>query len=56
VRAGARRDTQYFVRMITFPELREWLLAAGFTTVAGFGDDGGPLTAASKRLIVVADK
>jgi hypothetical protein len=38
-----------------FPELRDWLLAAGFATVAGYGEDGLPLTAGHQRMIIVAD-
>jgi hypothetical protein len=38
-----------------FPELSDWLLAAGFTTVTGHGEDGQPLTADHRRMIVVAD-
>ncbi len=56
VRDGRRRDTGFSVRMLTFPELRSWLLVAGFREVTGFGADGGPLTAASPRLIAVAEK
>jgi hypothetical protein len=39
--------------MFGFPELRDWLRAAGFTAVAGYGEDGRPLTAQSRRMIVV---
>ncbi len=35
------------------PELRDWLRAAGFTAVATCGQDGQPLTAESRRMIVV---
>ncbi len=38
-----------------FPELRDWLLSAGFTTVTGHGEDGRPLTADHKRMVIVAD-
>jgi hypothetical protein len=38
-----------------FPELRDWLLAAGFATVAGYGEDAQPLTARHRRMVVVAD-
>jgi SAM-dependent methyltransferase len=56
VRDGLRRDTHYVVRLITFPELRSWLLAAGFSEARAHGADGGPLTTTSSRLIVVARK
>ena len=39
--------------MFGFPELRDWLRAAGFTAVAGYGEDGQPLTGESRRMIVV---
>jgi hypothetical protein len=35
--------------------LRDWLLAAGFTAVTGYGEDGRALTAGHKRMIIVAD-
>jgi SAM-dependent methyltransferase len=41
---------------VGFPELRGWLLATGFTTVAGYGEDGRPLTAGHKRMVIVADR
>jgi hypothetical protein len=54
VRGGTVRRVPYFVRMFTYPELRDWLLAAGFTEVAGYGEDGEPLNAEHRRMIVVA--
>ncbi|CAM00980.1 methyltransferase family protein [Saccharopolyspora erythraea NRRL 2338] len=54
VRAGRVRRFHYFTRMFAFPELRDWLLAAGFDEVEGFGEDGGPLTADSRRMLVLA--
>jgi hypothetical protein len=41
-------------RLFTFTELRDWLLAAGFTDVDGYGDDATPLSPPSRRLIVTA--
>lgn len=41
-------------RVHTFPELRAWLHAAGFTAVDGYGEDGSPLTAEHRRQRVVA--
>ena len=37
-----------------FPELRDWLLAAGFTAVTGHGEDARPLAADHKRMVIVA--
>lgn len=34
----------------------DWLLQAGFASVAGYGEDGQPLTQQHRRLIVVADR
>jgi hypothetical protein len=44
----------YFVRMFTYPELRDWLLEAGFAAVTGHGEDGEPLSAEHRRMLVVA--
>lgn len=54
VRDGRVRRLRFFVRMFTFPELRDWLHAAGFVEVAGYGEDGQPLTAEHRRMVVVA--
>ena len=56
VRDGRARRTRFVKRLFGFPELRDWLLAAGFTAVAGYGEDGEPLTASHRRMIVVADR
>jgi SAM-dependent methyltransferase len=55
IRAGRARRTHFVKRLFGFPELRDWLLAAGFTAVTGHGEDGQPLTAEHRRMIVVAD-
>jgi len=39
--------------LLGLPELRDWLRAVGFTTVVGYGEDGQPLAAESRRMIVV---
>ena len=54
VRDGRVRHVAFFVRMFSYTELRDWLLDAGFVAVDGHGDGGMPLTAASRRMIVVA--
>lgn len=56
VRAGQVREIPYFTRLFTFPELRDWLLAAGFSAADGYGEDGAPLTAEHRRMITVAVK
>ena len=55
VRGGRARRLTFVKRLFGFPELRDWLLAAGFATVAGYGEDGQPLTAGHRRMVVVAD-
>jgi hypothetical protein len=50
-----RFDRVFVKRLFGFPELRDWLLAAGFAAVTGYGEDGRPLTADHKRMIIVAD-
>jgi hypothetical protein len=54
IRGGRARRVQFVKRLFGFPELRDWLLAAGFTSVTGFGEDAQPLTADHKRMIIVA--
>ncbi|KPM54288.1 SAM-dependent methyltransferase [Frankia sp. CcI49] len=54
VREGRIRRLSFFVRLFTFTELRDWLLAAGFTDVDGYGNDGAPLSSACSRLLAVA--
>ena len=36
------------------PALRDWLLAAGFANVDGFGRDGEPLSQEHRRMVLVA--
>jgi SAM-dependent methyltransferase len=55
IRSGRTRRVNFVKRLFGFPELRDWLLAAGFTAVSGYGEDGQPLTADHKRMVVVAD-
>lgn len=54
VRDGKVRRVPFTVRMFTFPELRDWLLRAGFTSVGVHGEQGTPFTLDSRRMIVVA--
>lgn len=54
IRDGAQRSMQFSVRMFTFPELRDWLLDAGFREVGGYDGRGEELTAESPRLVVIA--
>ena len=56
VRDGRARKLTFVKRLFAFPELRDWLLAAGFTGVAAFGEDGRPLRAGHHRMIVVAER
>lgn len=55
IRGGRARRVTFVKRLFGFPELRDWLLAAGFAAVTGYGEDGRPLTAEHKRMIIVAD-
>jgi SAM-dependent methyltransferase len=55
IRDGQTRRLNFVKRLFGFPELRDWLLAAGFTAVTGYGEDGRPLTADHKRMVIVAD-
>ncbi len=55
IRGGRARRVNFVKRLFGFPELRDWLLAAGFTAVTGHGEDGRPLTADHKRMVVTAE-
>jgi hypothetical protein len=56
LRGGVLRRAVYSVRMFVYPEHRDWLRAAGFAAVAGYGEDGQALTADSRRMIVTASR
>jgi hypothetical protein len=54
IRCGRTRRVTFVERLFGFPDLRDWLLAAGFTAVTGYGEDGRPLTADHQRMVIVA--
>ena len=54
VRGGNVRRYRANVRMFSAPELRAWMLDAGFTRVEQFGEDGEPLSNAHRRMLTVA--
>ena len=56
IRSGRTRRVNFVKRLFSFPELRDWLLAAGFTDITAYGEDGHPLTADHQRMIIVADR
>jgi ubiquinone/menaquinone biosynthesis C-methylase UbiE len=56
LRDGTRRQMQFFVRSLSFPELATWLREAGFENVEGYNEEGSPLGLNSKRMIVRAQK
>jgi len=55
VRDGRARKLTFVKRLFGFPELRDWFTAAGFGSVAGYGEDGRPLHSGHHRMIVVGD-
>lgn len=55
IRDGCSHRVCFVKRLFAFPEMRDWLLEAGFTAVTAYGEDGQPLTANHQRMIVVAD-
>jgi SAM-dependent methyltransferase len=55
VRDGQARRLTFVKRLFAFPELRDWFIASGFTSVAGYGEDGQPLKADHNRMIVIAE-
>jgi SAM-dependent methyltransferase len=56
IRGGHVRKTGFSVRFYTYTELRDLLLSVGFSSVAGVGHDGKPLTLESRRMIVIATR
>jgi hypothetical protein len=56
IRDGRARKLTFVKRLFGFPELRDWLLAAGFSAVSGYGEDGQPLNAGHQRMVVVASR
>ena len=56
VRGGRVRRMPFFVRLFGLTELRGWLPGAGFAAVDGYDQDGAPLSPASRRLLVVAQR
>lgn len=54
IRDGRARRLSFVKRLFAFPELRDWLFAAGFADVSGYGEDGQPLTADHRRMVIVA--
>ena len=56
LRGGRMRRIPFFVRLFTFTELRDWLLAAGFARADGHGENGSALSPTSLRLIVTAQR
>ena len=55
IRDGRARQLTFVKRLFTFPELRDWLTASGFTSVAGYGEDGQSLKTDHNRMIVIAE-
>lgn len=54
--AGRRIERTAVLRRYGFPELRAMCLDAGFGSVRGFDQDGGPLEPESERCVLVATK
>ena len=56
IRDGDVRRSRFFVRMLLFPELRDWLLDAGYASVRACDHHGEPLTLATRRVVTLAWK
>ena len=54
IRDGVTSRYPLFVRALPFTELRDWLLAAGFERVEGYGQDGEQLTREHWRMVALA--
>jgi SAM-dependent methyltransferase len=56
IRDGRRRQSHHSVRMPTIPELRAWLLAAGFSAVTFTARNGKEPSITRPRLLVTATR
>ena len=56
VRGGAVCHVPFVVRLFGFPELRDWLTAAGFHRITSCGEDGAALHGDHHRMIVLAHR
>jgi hypothetical protein len=56
IRGGSLRAVHFSVRCFTFTELRDWLLAAGFSSVDVSWPEGEPLDLEVRRMLVVATR
>jgi len=56
IRDGEMRTGEWTLRQFTFPEIRDWLLRAGFETVDAFGEDTAVFSTDSNRMIALARK
>jgi hypothetical protein len=55
IRGGQAHRLTFVKRLFGFPELHDWLRAAGFAAVTGYGEDARPLTADHRRMVIIAD-
>ena len=56
IRGGTVRRMHFAVRLFTYPELRDWLVQAGFVDIRGFDERGEPYTVPARRMLVTARK
>lgn len=56
IRNGQTRRFHYSIRHFTYPEFRDWLIAAGFNKVEVYGREGEAFTLDSRRMLIVAHK
>jgi SAM-dependent methyltransferase len=54
VRDGRIQSFRFSNRLFSYPELRDWLIQAGFREVEGFGSGGESLTHRDRRMILRA--
>jgi hypothetical protein len=52
IRDGQMRSFGFVTRLFAYPELRDWLVGAGFSHVEAFGPDGSSLTHQSRRMVI----
>lgn len=56
IKDGELSETPYNIRLLTFTEIKEWMLHAGFKNIEGYNNKGQPFSVDSERMILTGVK
>ena len=56
IKDGELSETPYNIRLLTFTEIKEWMLRAGFKNIEGHNNKGQPFSVDSERMILTGVK